>query len=78
MPLYDYRCASCGDFREFAPMAESRRPRECPNCRAPAERLLATPFLAGRDAGSGTTPRGHGVFGSRHVCGHGCAHAHGD
>jgi putative FmdB family regulatory protein len=77
MPLYDYRCVSCGDFREIRPMAESSKSRECPTCGAPSERVLSTPFLAGNDSGSGTSYPGDGPIGFRHACGHGCSHSHG-
>ncbi len=74
MPLYDYCCASCGDFREFAPMRESTASRVCPICGASSERVISAPFLAGAESGAGTAPQrgGHGVFG--HRCGHGCSH----
>ena len=49
MPFYDYRCASCGNFREIRPMAESGTPRACPGCGASCARLLSAPFLAGND-----------------------------
>jgi putative FmdB family regulatory protein len=49
VPLYDFRCRSCGEeFEEFVP-ASTRPP--CPACGAPeAERLLtsfAGPFTVG-------------------------------
>lgn len=78
MPLYDYRCASCGEFREFAPMAESSRSRECPSCHALAERVLSTPFLAGSDAPGPSGIQRYGQSGIRHACGPGCSHSHGD
>ena len=52
MPLYDYRCVSCGDFREFRPMTESSISRVCPVCGAPSERVLVAPFLAAKDPNS--------------------------
>jgi putative FmdB family regulatory protein len=78
MPLYDYRCASCGDFREFRPMAESGASRLCPACGAPSERVLTAPFLAGKDSNSGTGQRRNDQTGFRHACGHAhCSHSHG-
>jgi putative FmdB family regulatory protein len=74
MPLYDYRCASCGDFREFAPMRESTASRVCPVCGAPSERTISAPFLAAAGSDVPAAPQRGGIFGSRHVCGHGCAH----
>jgi putative FmdB family regulatory protein len=79
MPLYDYRCSSCGDFRAFRPMAESSAAGVCPTCGEPSERLIATPFLAGGDVhGSTAAGGGGGHIGFRHACGHGpgCSHSH--
>lgn len=78
MPLYDYHCSSCGDFREFRPMRESSAPRGCPVCRAPAERLLSAPFLAGKDNNNGSSQQHNNQTGAswRHQCGFGCSHAH--
>ena len=33
MPLYDYRCVSCGDFREFRPMTGIKRIAGVPGLR---------------------------------------------
>jgi putative FmdB family regulatory protein len=76
MPLYDYRCVSCGDFREFRPMAESNKSRMCPVCGAPSERLIAAPFLAGSNSNSQTTHRRNDQTSIRRACGHahGCSH----
>jgi putative FmdB family regulatory protein len=77
MPLYDYRCASCGDFREFRPMKESGTQRLCPVCGAASERVISAPFLAGIDS-DGEMARGRGGLpAASHACGHGCRHAHG-
>lgn len=76
MPLYDYRCGSCGDFREFRRMSESDAPVECPTCGMPSGRVIATPFLAGGDPGRQTTVQRYGQSGIRHTCGHGCTHSH--
>jgi putative FmdB family regulatory protein len=78
MPLYDYRCESCRDFREIRPMSESSAPRMCPICGAMSERMILTPFLAGNGPGD---PRAHGQSnrtGFPHRCGHGhgCSHSH--
>jgi putative FmdB family regulatory protein len=77
MPLYDYRCVSCGDFREFRPMAASGTAVECPACGSPSDRVLATPFLAGKEPGAGAGQGPHGQSGFRHACGFGCTHSHG-
>jgi putative FmdB family regulatory protein len=77
MPLYDYRCSSCGDFREIRPMKESGAAQACPICDAMSERVMSTPFLAGKDPGGRTTGvQRYGQSGIRHVCGPGCGHSH--
>ena len=76
MPLYDYRCGGCGDFREFRRMSESDLPVACPVCGTPSGRVIATSFLAGGDPGRPVTVQRYGESGIRHVCGHGCTHAH--
>lgn len=77
MPLYDYRCGTCGDFREMRPMRESSLPQACPVCNAAAERLLSAPFLAGGDTSRSAQPHTHAAGTSwRHQCGFGCTHAH--
>ncbi len=76
MPLYDYRCADCGDFREFRSMAQSDVPHACPGCGKPSDRLFTTPFLAAKTAPTAPSSRPFSrgaAFG--HVCGHGCAHS---
>jgi putative FmdB family regulatory protein len=42
MPVYEYTCASCGDFTAMRPMRERDRPQACPGCAAPATRLILT------------------------------------
>ena len=78
MPLYDYRCTDCGDFREIRPMAESTSARPCPVCGTPAPRSLSAPFLGGAAAGGWLRPtasNGQRVP-WRAACGLGCSHAH--
>jgi putative FmdB family regulatory protein len=78
MPLYDYRCASCGDFRAFRPMKDSSASGVCPACGATSERVIGTPFLAGKDSGRGVARTGTGHTGFPRACGHGhaCSHSH--
>ena len=45
MPLYDYRCETCGDFRDWQAMSRSQEPADCPICGNPADRRIASPFL---------------------------------
>ena len=79
MPLYDYRCESCGDFREIRPMTESGTSRVCPVCGALSERVIAAPFLAGKGPGTQVAQRRNGQSGIPRICGHGqgCSHSHG-
>ena len=76
MPLYDYRCERCGDFREFRPMRESSESRVCPVCGALSERVIAAPFLASAEPNSGMAPRPSHPTGFPRACGHahGCSH----
>jgi putative FmdB family regulatory protein len=45
MPLYDYSCAACGDFREWRSLAQSADPAPCPACASPAPRAISAPYL---------------------------------
>jgi len=42
MPVYDYRCTTCGDFTVLRPMAEYDQPYPCPDCDQFAPRVLLT------------------------------------
>lgn len=77
MPLYDYQCPDCGDFREIRPMAESTCAHPCPICGTPAPRSLSAPFLGGAAPGwlRPTASNGRRVP-WRAACGLGCAHVH--
>jgi putative FmdB family regulatory protein len=46
MPLYDYHCPGCGDFRAWRPMCEAGESADCPECGSAAGRLLVAPRLA--------------------------------
>ena len=46
MPLYDYRCTTCGDFRSWQRMSESADGAACPGCEETATRLVTAPSLA--------------------------------
>jgi len=78
MPLYDYRCDQCGNFRAFRPMAQSGADHLCPNCGERSERVLSAPFLAGGQSGAATAqrPMTNGRVPWRSACGFGCTHAH--
>lgn len=73
MPLYDYRCRTCGDvYEERRGMADADAPATCPSGHVGAVRLLpvfATTGGAG-DPGPGPGMCGAPVAGG---CGGGCA-----
>jgi len=46
MPLYDYHCPGCGDFRAWRSMREAAVPAECPDCQHLAPRAVVAPNLA--------------------------------
>ena len=52
MPLYDYSCAACGDFREWRSLAQSADPAPCPRCAAPAPRAISAPYLTRMSRGT--------------------------
>jgi putative FmdB family regulatory protein len=45
MPLYDFRCDTCGNFDAWRTMAEATAPMPCPDCHAPATRLFSAPHV---------------------------------
>ena len=47
MPMYDYRCAACGPFRDSYPMSAFADPQPCPSCEALSPRALTVPSLGG-------------------------------
>lgn len=63
MPLYEYRCPTCGDiFEKIVRMGSAESPR-CPSCGASnAKRLLSAPARVGGgssgDTGSDCGPSG--------------------
>ncbi len=46
MPIYPYRCETCGTFSVMRPVAERDADCACPTCSAIAQRMLAMPALA--------------------------------
>lgn len=52
MPLYDYTCVRCGDFREWRSLAESADAVPCPSCALPAPRAVSAPYLRRLDRGT--------------------------
>ncbi len=46
MPVYDFTCAACGDFREFLLIARRNDPVPCRICSRIARRVIGAPNLA--------------------------------
>ena len=46
MPLYDYVCDDCGDFRSWRKMSESGDSMACPTCEQIVGRAVTAPSLA--------------------------------
>lgn len=51
MPLYEFRCRSCGPFDAVHTMADVPQDAPCPRCGGRARRAVAAPAL-GRGAGA--------------------------
>ncbi|MCM0754569.1 zinc ribbon domain-containing protein [Desulfovibrio aminophilus] len=66
MPIFEFRCRSCGRVFEELQLSASEAPA-CPGCgAADAERLLsASSSLTGRESGGLPDARGHGCCGDR-------------
>lgn len=45
MPLYEYKCQSCGIFDQWRPLAESDQVAHCPACEKPSCRIFSPPML---------------------------------
>jgi len=53
MPLYEYKCKSCGEvISELRTASQREEPLECPHCNGVAEVILSTFATPGGDAGS--------------------------
>ncbi len=46
MPIYAYRCETCGPFVVMRRVADRDAACACPKCKAIAQRMLAMPALA--------------------------------
>ena len=55
MPLYDYRCDTCGDFEAWRKMADLDIPLICPTCDLTVKRLFSPPNI---NLNSGSLPTG--------------------
>ena len=45
MPLYEYRCDSCGDFEAWRSMSDYKAPIACPDCDLPAIKIFSPPHI---------------------------------
>ena len=46
MPIYDYRCETCGDFEAWGKMSDSSAPAQCMVCGGSSGRIITAPSLA--------------------------------
>lgn len=52
MPLYNYLCATHGEFDAWNSMSESANPAPCPTCQEGGRRMVSAPFLANMNSGN--------------------------
>lgn len=45
MPLYEFRCETCGIFEQRLSLDESSNPMPCPTCEVVAKRVISAPGL---------------------------------
>jgi putative FmdB family regulatory protein len=45
MPLYEYKCETCGAFEQWRTLAEAKTPMLCPTCQAVAKRVFSPPSV---------------------------------
>lgn len=43
MPLYEFKCDTCGIFDTWRSLAEYNHPTNCPTCKQPATRIFSPP-----------------------------------
>lgn len=51
MPLYEYRCKSCGHQFEKIQSFSAPEEKECPVCQGPVEKLLSAPAVQFKGSG---------------------------
>jgi putative FmdB family regulatory protein len=51
VPLYEYRCKSCGHQFEKIQSFSAPEEKECPVCQGPVERLLSAPAVQFKGSG---------------------------
>jgi putative FmdB family regulatory protein len=56
MPIYEYRCQTCGKtYEQLRRMSDADRDLECPECRSKAvQRMMSTFAAGGCGAGAGS------------------------
>ena len=52
MPLYDYACERCGEFRDWRSMSQCSDPAICPVCGGVAPRIVSAPYIANMNPNS--------------------------
>ena len=57
MPLYEYRCDTCGEFEAWRAIAELGTPMYCPECQAVGKRIFSPPNIS-LNSGSLASKRG--------------------
>ncbi|NJM36863.1 MAG: zinc ribbon domain-containing protein [Akkermansiaceae bacterium] len=78
MPVYDFTCGDCGDFRMLRTINERNEPASCPLCTRISRRMILAPNLAlmnpvVRKASSINEKSRHEPrVSSSHSCGSGC------
>ncbi len=60
MPLYEYRCASCGKLTEALQRLGEAPLTKCPHCGGALERLISAPALQFKGSGWYVTDYGRG------------------
>ena len=64
MPLYEYRCSSCGEeFEKMVRFSQVGKPQECPKCQSDnTERQLSRIASFGSTSSSGSSCASSGPF----------------
>ncbi len=70
MPIYEFRCAVCGQlFEKLCPMGETGENIACPNCGKPGPRRVMSSFCAhGKKSDNGGSDLGGGGGGGCAGC----------
>jgi len=60
MPLYEYRCTSCGERTEVLQHLDEPPMTVCPRCGGPVQKMLSAPALQFKGSGWYVTDYGRG------------------